>query len=128
MADASGICAIVPPGQEGFRPRVHGMGIVVGSRGIITCAHVVNTALGADWWGSPAPGRVRVSFPFAGGVCRDGTISRDLLFPPGRENTPGLHDLAVIRLLEDIPDGTGVVRLRQSAPGLEVKTFGFRGE
>src|SRR5215469_12087696 len=125
MADASGICAIVPPGQEGFRPRVYGMGIVVGIRGIVTCAHVVNTVLGADWWGSQSPGRVRVAFPFAGGECREGVVSRDLWFPPGRASAPS--DLAVIELLENIPDGAGFVRLKQSAPGMEVKTYGFRG-
>jgi hypothetical protein len=104
------------------------MGIIVGTRGIITCAHVINTALGADWWSSQSSSQVRVSFPFADGLCRDGLVSRDLWFPPGRENTPGLHDLAVIRLLQDIPAGAGIARLKQSVAGSEVKCYGFRGE
>ena len=37
MSEKSGVCTIVPRGQDGFRPHVFGMGILVDDREIVTC-------------------------------------------------------------------------------------------
>lgn len=128
MTETSGICAIVPIGQHGFRPIVHGMGIVVTPRIIITCAHVVDAVLGPRWWVSESQPVVRASFPFAGGACLDGVVSRDLWFPANRGDPSGVSDIAVIGLLEDVPAAVGTATLAKPTPGLEVKAYGFRGE
>lgn len=128
MADISGVCVLVPLGQNGFRPQVYGMGIVVTRRAVVTCAHVINTALGPRWWAQQFPGRVRISFPFAGGACLEGVVSRDLWFPPGRETSSGLSDVAVIGLADDVPAGVGIARFARPGPDMAVKAYGFRGE
>ena len=76
----------MPPGNpEGFTVRVLkmgsgltvGLGFLVTERHIITCAHVVNVALGRDPREQRKPGdnaRVQVEFPLLGGD--DGAPSR----------------------------------------------------
>ena len=64
MAQSDGVCAVIPFGQQGFRPHVIGMGILLTDTEIATCTHVVQDALQLkfDLW--PERGRVRVCFPF----------------------------------------------------------------
>jgi hypothetical protein len=45
----NGVCVIVPQDQEGFRPQAFGMGILVKSFEVVTCARVIEAALGAEW-------------------------------------------------------------------------------
>src|SRR2546423_1665856 len=86
VRDMAGICAVVPVDQPGFRPTVYGMGIVIAPRIVVTCAHVVETALGPHWLADESPPMIRVSFPFAKGAVLEGTVSRDLWFPADRDD------------------------------------------
>jgi len=106
MSETSGVCAIVPRGQNDFRPRVFGMGILVGDREVVTCAHVVLYALGLGLRESPGAAGVRVCFPFANRFpCIDGTVER--WFPTGRSTDGDVSDVAVIRLQKDAPCSDG---------------------
>ena len=104
MSEKMGVCAIVPNEQEGFRPRIFGMGILVGDRVVVTCAHVVSFALDLSPEVSPGEAAVRVCFPFADGApCVDGTVDPLRWFPPGRRNDGKPSDVAVIMLGKDAP-------------------------
>jgi hypothetical protein len=125
MAATDGICVIVPAGQNHFRPQVFGMGILVGEREILTCAHVVNAALGDDWFQQPGDGTVRVCFPFVKRhPCFDGTVDRKRWFPGDNEE---MADIAVVQLGSDAPASAGCAILRSHASDMMVKIYGFRG-
>ncbi len=127
MPDISGVCAIVPRHQEGFRPKVIGMGIVVGDLEVVTCAHVINAAVGDDWFSQPGEGVVRVCFPFAEGmVCVNGTVDRGRFFPPNRPEEGKLTDIAVIRLDQPAPSSVGRAVFRGHGDDALVKIYGFR--
>ena len=59
MAEINGVCAIIPRHQEGYRPKVIGMGILVDYRELVTCAHVVDAMIGEGWFDQPGDGVVR---------------------------------------------------------------------
>src|SRR5713101_5939973 len=100
MSEEDGICAIVPSGHDGFRPQVLGMGILVGDRDIVTCAHVIDVALGYGWHqSSSAMATVRACFPFVG-ICCDGTVDRQRWFSSGRTRGCEPSDIAVIELAQ----------------------------
>ena len=129
MSEKMGVCAIVPNEQEGFRPRVFGMGILVGDRVVVTCAHVVSFALDLSPEVSPGEAAVRVCFPFADGApCVDGTVDRLRWFPPGRRNDGKPSDVAVIMLGKDAPGSAERAQRRKHESNSEAKVYGFRGK
>jgi WD40 repeat protein/V8-like Glu-specific endopeptidase len=107
-----------------------GVGALVGPREIVTCAHVVNAALGLDPRAQNQPAEaVTVDFPLAanpGAVRRGARVVRWL--PPPREGAAG-DDLAGLVLGEPPPDGTEPARLVVNPPqvGQEVRVFGYPG-
>ena len=86
-----------------------GMAMVIGRRSVLTCAHVVNEALGHDGSSTPKPsGLVRIVFPLAA-VQSERLASVSTWIPVQRGNKPG--DVALL-LLEhdeaDIPPDVGI--------------------
>ncbi|MGH3854537.1 MAG: AAA family ATPase [Pseudonocardiaceae bacterium] len=127
--------------REGFVVRVlrggapAGVGIVVGERHILTCAHVVNTVLGREQRTQEQPGpqaRVQVEFPILGDA--DGAPLRScrvaVWVPPPVAGTAG-GDVAGLMLVgEDLPVGAGPARLVEAGDvrDAEVAVFGYPGE
>src|SRR5215831_18250130 len=129
--------------REGFTVRVlragsavpAGVGFVVGERHIITCAHVVNTALGRAQRtpDRPAPEiRIGVEFPLLGDA--DGSPKRTCKVaawtPPPASGLSG-GDVAGLTLVgEGLPDGAGPARLMTvgRAQNIEVDVFGYPGD
>src|SRR5215831_11778085 len=104
MSERSGVCTIVPRNQQGFRPQVFGMGILVNVREVVTCAHVIDVALGSKWQEWSEPGIVNVCFPFTEGyVCIKGAVDRKRWFAHGRSTGGQPSDIAVILLEKDAP-------------------------
>jgi WD40 repeat protein/3',5'-cyclic AMP phosphodiesterase CpdA len=114
--------------QEG---RVAGLGVLVGRREIVTCAHVVNVAMGRDQRAQdPASGVVTVDFPLASGTsgrrfsCQ---AHADCWRPPPRHGAVG-DDIAGLVLADDpaLPD-VAPARLATSpaAAGSVVVVFGY---
>ncbi len=129
MAQENGICAIVPCGQNGFRPHVHGMGILVNDREVVTCAHVIDIALGPGWEKSSGQAVVRVCFPLVDGAPYiDGTVDKTRLFASGRSHDGGPADIAVIQLGADAPTSVGRPTFRKYEGGEEALAYGFRGK
>ena len=127
MEKLSGVCAVVPRHQKGFRPKVYGMGILVDDHELITCAHVVDAAIGEGWFDQPGDGGVRVCFPFGKGeTCVKGTVDRARYFPQNLPKQGVLTDIAVIRLDEPAPAAVGRADLREHVEDSHVKVLGFR--
>ena len=127
---------------EGFTVRVlkagsdqtAGIGFLVTERHIVTCAHVVNAALGRGLREQSKPGgnvRVQVEFPKLGGA--DGVPSRICRVqawvpPPPSGASEG--DIAGLVLAKgDLPDKAGPARLLDEAMprGSAVDVFGYPG-
>ncbi|MFT7836599.1 pentapeptide repeat-containing protein [Saccharothrix sp. BKS2] len=99
-----------------------GGGVVVGGR-VLTCAHVVNLALGLDARSAEPPGGgVRVDFP---ALDHPPVTARVASWtpPPPREGVPG-GDVAALAL--DLPAGVTPARLIRTPPhpGSPVDVFG----
>lgn len=129
--------------QEGFTVRVlrdgsavpAGVGFVVGNRHIVTCAHVVNTALGLPprQQDRPGPGNtVRVEFPLLGDAegtpvrnCRVATWS-----PPPPDGVSGADVAGLVLVGEGLPEGAAPARLADPQPhrDITVSVFGYPGE
>lgn len=122
-----GICALVPSDQNGFRPRVFGMGILVDDRMVVTCAHVISFAFGLPTQKEPGQSAVRVCFPFAKGYpCIQGTVAGWI--PAGRREDGKLSDMALIQLEEDAPKSVERAVLRPYFIAAEARVYGFRGK
>jgi hypothetical protein len=79
-----------------------GMAVVLGQRSVLTCAHVVNEALGHDGASTPKPsGLVRIVFPLAA-VQSERLASVSEWIPVQRGNKPG--DVALLMLADDEAD------------------------
>jgi hypothetical protein len=129
MSEQNGVCTIVPRGQSDFRPVVFGMGILVNACEVVTCAHVIDAALGPEWLEASTPPAVHVCFPFTEGpVCLEGCVDRKRSFPPGRSKSGEPSDIAVIQLTEDAPDLVQRALLRTYVVDASVKAYGFRGK
>ncbi|MGH9120840.1 MAG: trypsin-like serine peptidase, partial [Acidimicrobiales bacterium] len=128
--------------REGFVVRVlragsavpAGVGFVVGDRHVVTCAHVVNTALGRALRDQEVPGaelRVQVEFPLLGDS--EGAPLRScrvaVWVPPPASGVAG-GDVAGLVLGEGLPAGAGPARLAEAmdAREAEVGLFGYPGE
>jgi len=94
--------------RSGTDARHVGMGVAVDHRHILTCAHVVNDALGRQAESREPPDKgqdkVHVVFPYsASGKPISGGVQ--IWIPVGTER---LSDVAVVELDEDIPKDVGV--------------------
>ncbi len=104
--------------------RIAGAGVLVDARHVLTCAHVVNTALGRGEDSTRPDQAVRVDFlqadedPIPARVLTDGWI------PAAAD---GRRDVAVLALPHDAPRGTGPAPLRRPARllGHRFDAFGF---
>src|SRR5262249_6492340 len=119
-----GLLLLLPPGD---RPKVIGMGILVDDLEMVTCAHVVDAAIGEGWFDQPGDGVVRVCFPFVAGlVCVNGTVDRKRYFRQDRAEEGKLTDIAVVVLSNPAPPEVGRVVLRGHVNDASVMVFGFR--
>jgi hypothetical protein len=129
--------------REGFVVRVlragsavpAGVGFVVGDRHVLTCAHVVNTALGRVQRDQEAPGaevRVQVDFPVLGDP--DGAPLRScrvaMWVPPPASGVEGGDVAGLVLVGEGLPVGAGPARLAEAVDvrEAEVNLFGYPGE
>ncbi|NUK50378.1 AAA family ATPase [Streptomyces lunaelactis] len=131
--------------REGFLVKVRGttsdapagVGFVVGDKQIVTCAHVVNVALGAPKTARARPAddaRVYVEFPLLGDA--EGSPIRQCRVaawdPPAESGQPG-RDVAGLVLVggDTLPAGAGIARLVDARVGLvgdtAVSVFGYPG-
>jgi WD40 repeat protein/3',5'-cyclic AMP phosphodiesterase CpdA len=109
-----------------------GMGALVAEREILTCAHVVNTALGRDQRAqAPPDGVIMVEFPLlaavAGYVTGQARVQKWLA--PPREDVTG-DDLAGLVLEGPCPPGAAPGKLAVGVPsvGQVVDVFGYPQE
>ena len=124
----AGTFAVRVLGPDG---RAVGLGALVGERQIVTCAHVVNAALGLDprSQGRPA-GEVAVDFPLA--EHSDDGVGRAVVvvwLPPPREGAAG-DDIAGLELVSSrTPAGVAAALLAvdMPRPGRAVRVFGYPG-
>ncbi|NUT96758.1 MAG: NACHT domain-containing protein [Saccharothrix sp.] len=102
---------------------VVGLGVLVGPREILTCAHVVNLALGRGQLDGDRPDGVEVVV----GEQRLAARVEQWTPPPPREGAPG-DDIAGLRLDVDAP--VPPARLITTVPGIgqEVRVFGYPGK
>jgi hypothetical protein len=133
MPESKEICTIVPIGQDGFQPRVYGMGFLVSDTDILTCAHVIDAALGANW--QTGDGTVEVCFPFSEisekgkYLTVRGRVDRDRWFPQGPPKPGEPTDIAVIVLETPAPASVkrGTLLRGDIEPGAKVQIYGFPG-
>ncbi len=129
--------------REGFTVRVQragsaapaGVGFVVDDTHVLTCAHVVNTALGRDQRAQDKPGpqiRVQVDFPILGGAA--GAPSRSCLVqawaPPPSSGVSGGDVAGLVVVGEGLPARAGPARLIDPAAirNVVAGVFGYPGD
>ena len=127
-------------GREGFTVRVlrnnshapAGVGIVVGKRHIVTCAHVVNSALGRAQRAQDKPGpndRVQIDFPILGDA--EGSPSRscrvEAWVPPPDSGVAGGDVAGLVLIGEGLPSGAESAQLIEVSTGRVsmVDVFGY---
>nr|MBA2695895.1 serine protease [Actinomycetota bacterium] len=105
-----------------------GLGVLVGTRQVVTCAHVVNTSLGRDQreQARPDPSAVvQVEFPLLPGApVRTGRVQA---WVPPPQRGEGEGDVAGLVLSEDAPTGATPARfaVQATAPGSRLRVFGY---
>lgn len=112
-----------------------GVGFVVADRLILTCAHVVNAALGRGQRAQDEPGpdvRIQVDFPMLGDGSGMPSRSCKVLAwaPPPVSGVTG-DDVAVLELAgEGMPEGSGpaIPSSPVSLRDVDVNAFGYPGE
>ena len=129
--------------REGFTVRVlrggsvtsAGVGFVVGDRHIVTCAHVVNTALGREQKSQDKPGaadQIRVEFPMLGDADSAPlrTCRVQAWAPPPVSGLSGGDVAGLVLVGEELPARAGAARLVDAATvrDAEVKVFGYPGD
>jgi hypothetical protein len=129
-AAAACVVRILGPGG-----RTVGVGALVGSREVVTCAHVVNAALGLDPRAQARPdGLVSVEFPL--GPPTAGTAGAPLLtarveqwLPPARAGAAGDDIAGLLFSGGDPPADARPARLSVNVPaaGRDVRVFGYPG-
>jgi len=122
--------------RGGAQPVAAGIGMLVGRREVVTCAHVVNVALGLDARAQDRPAYpVELDFPLLpissdapGSSRRRAVVVRWL--PPPREGAAG-DDIACLELIDEpAPAEASPARLIVSLPpaGHVVRLFGYPGD
>ena len=129
--------------REGFTVRIQrsgsaapaGVGFVVDDSHIITCAHVVNTALGRDQRAQEMPGplvRVQVDFPMLGGAAGAPSRSCEVQAwaPPPSSGVSGGDVAGLVMVGDDLPRGAGPAQMTNPATARDVTTgvFGYPGD
>ena len=129
----------MPSSREGFTVRVLrggsaapvGVGVVVDGQHIVTCAHVVNAALGRGQRVQEKPGqavRVGVDFPMLGNATGAPTRSCAVRawVPPPEAGISGGDVAGLVLVGEGLPRGAGPARLAEqpSRRGLAADVFG----
>jgi WD40 repeat protein len=113
------------------RPTTAGLGLLVGAGLVVTCAHVVNTALGRRQDEQVPPGRsdvVQVDLPLLpGSPVRD---ARVVCWQPPGSWEAGAGDVAGLILTEDAPEDAVPARFMTAipAPGTWLRVFGYPGD
>jgi WD40 repeat protein len=129
--------------REGFTVRLlcsgsvipAGVGFVIGDRQIITCAHVVNTALGRGKRTQGNPGsdvRIQIEFPMLGDS--NGAPLRSCMVgawvPPPSSGVSGGDVAGLVLVGEGLPTRAGAARMIDPASvrDLAVSVFGYPGD
>jgi hypothetical protein len=119
--------------DPGGRPA--GVGVLVGQREIVTCAHVVNAALGRETTDKDQPREpVVVEFPLlevaAGGRPPRLTARVQRWLAPPREGIAGDDFGGLVLDAAELPAGAAPARLAANppAPGRAVDVFGYPSE
>lgn len=127
MADAvdsgSAVRVLNPDGHTA------GVGVLVGPREILTCAHVVNAGLGRDRRAQDPPtGEVTVGFAAGDGPPLRARVQRWL--PPPRSRAAGDDIAGLVLTGTELPPGTGPARLAVNPPARSqvVDVFGYPGD
>ncbi|MGH4000453.1 MAG: trypsin-like peptidase domain-containing protein, partial [Pseudonocardiaceae bacterium] len=105
-----------------------GVGVLVGPREILTCAHVVNSALGRDRRAQDQPaGEVTVAFAVGDGPTLRARVQRWL--PPPRTGAAGDDIAGLVLISTELPTGATPARLAANPPGQGrlVEVFGYPG-
>src|SRR5918997_103780 len=105
-----------------------GVGVIVGSREILTCAHVVNSALGRDRRAQDHPaGEITVEFTVGGGPQQRARVQRWL--PPPRTGAAGDDIAGLVLTSTELPTDVTPARLAANLParGRMVDVFGSPG-
>jgi hypothetical protein len=107
--------------------RAAGVGFLVAERHILTCAHVVNLALGRDERAPDRPSEqdfVYVEFPLAdGAICR---AHVERWQPPPSSGISGGDIAGLIVVGGSLPSGVEPAQLTSGAPaGCQVEVFGY---
>src|SRR5712691_3641624 len=108
-----------------------GVGALVTERHVVTCAHVVNAALGRDVRDQRRPAEaVALDFPLAGSVPGSAPTLRAAVerwLPPPREGAAGDDSAGLVLADGHAPEGTVAARLAVEAPrpGQKVRVFGY---
>ena len=112
-----------------------GMGFVVGDRQIVTCAHVVNAALGRDTRAQDAPSpdvRILIDFPLLSDseVTPRRSCRVDAWAPPPLAGLSAGDVAGLVLVNEDLPLGAGPARLTDptTMQGVTADIFGFPGD
>ncbi len=118
-------------GWAAGRPTV-GLGLLVGAAHVVTCAHVVNTALGRGQRQQEPPGEselVQLDFPqLAKAPVRLAHVASSAWIPPPSSGTGG-GDVAGLVLTEEAPADAARARFAVAAPepGARLRVFGYPG-
>jgi hypothetical protein len=132
VASGDGETLVVEVGSGSAAPA--GVGFVVDATHIVTCAHVVNTALGRDQRAQEHPGpmaRIQVDFPMLGDTA--GAPSRSCAVqawvPPPASGVSGGDVAGLVVVGEGLPALAGPARLADPAALRDVAAgvFGFPG-
>ena len=107
-----------------------GLGLLVGSEQLVTCAHVVNTALGRNQREQEPPGesaRVLVEFPLL--PKAPVRFAQVVSWVPPPPSGAGGGDIAGLMLTEEAPVGTVPARFAGDVPepGTRLRVFGYPG-
>jgi len=116
FADRDGF--IVRIRRSSASPAAAGIGFVVGERHVITCAHVINTALGRDQRAHEAPGsdvRLVIDFPILAKAddapSRTCRVDAWLPPPPPAGGVSGGDVVGLVVVGGGLPVGAGPARL-----------------
>jgi DNA-binding beta-propeller fold protein YncE len=127
MAEASPGMFIVRFLTSDGRPA--GLGALVGPRQVITCAHVVNAALGLDRRSQGQPDEsARIEFPLLSGTeAQPHTASVSMWRPPPAPAATTGDDITGLIVHGDLPAGAAPALLAADPPqpGTPVRVFGY---